>query len=184
MQCCTGNATQGLYYAWEGALRESEGAAVVNLLLNRAGGTVDVSSHLPYEGRVVISVKKPCRVSVRIPRWVDYRSVEIRTNGGVMVNAERLGRHMTIRNLSAGDVLTVTFPVNERSYSYTVNKGTQIEESYDCVFRGSTLVSIKGGPEPRFNDFPIYRNRELLRIDKAPMKKVTRFIADRRFAEW
>ena len=183
MHCCTSNASQGLYSAWEGALRESEGAAVVNLLLNRAGRSVDVHSHLPHEGRVVIAVKVPGRVSVRIPRWVDIGAVALRVNGTDR-SAERLGRYLTVRNLSPGDALTVTFPIAENTYAYVINKGTPTEESYGCVFRGSTLVSICGGPALRANDFPLYRGREALRTDRAPLKQVTRFVADRQFAAW
>jgi hypothetical protein len=183
MHCCTGNATQGLYYAWEGALRENDGAAVVNLLLNRAGRAVDVHSHLPHEGRVVIAVKVPCRVSVRIPRWIDIGTVALRVNGTDR-SAERLGRYLTVRHLAPGEFLTVTFLVTERADSYVINKGTPVEETYDCVFRGSTLVSIRGGPERKAGDFPIYRGREALRTGRVPLKHVTRFVADRQFTAW
>ncbi|MEI7551720.1 MAG: hypothetical protein WCL24_05270 [Verrucomicrobiota bacterium] len=184
MHCCTSNASQGLYYAWEGALRENDGATVVNLLLNRAGRCVDVHSHLPHEGRVDIVVKQaPGRVSIRIPRWVKFEAVALTTNGKPQA-AERLGRYLTVRHLSPGDTLTVTFPIAEHAYSYVINKGTPTEEAYDCLFRGSTLVSIHGGPALRTNDFPLYRNRELLRTNRAPRKKVTRFVAQRQFTAW
>jgi len=183
MHCCTGNASQGLYYAWEGALRESEGSAVVNLLFNRVGQSVDVHSHLPHEGRVTISVKKPGRVSVRIPHWVRIETVGVQVNGAVH-SAERLGRYLTVRDLVPGDKLTATFPVAESAATYVINKGTPIEETYECVFRGSTLVSLRGGPAAKVNDFPIYRGREALRTDQVPMKKATRFVADRQFTAW
>jgi hypothetical protein len=183
MHCCTGNASQGLYYAWEAALRESDGAAIVNLLFNRAGRSVDVHSHLPHEGRVVIAVKSPCRVSVRIPHWVRIETVSVQVNGAVRF-AERLGRYLTVRDLVPGDKLTVTFPVGESTATYVINKGTPIEETYDCVFRGSTLVSLRGGPAARANDFPIYRGREALRTAQAPMKKARLFVADRQFTAW
>jgi hypothetical protein len=131
----------------------------------------------------VIAVKVPGRVSVRIPRWVDIGAVALRVNGTDR-SAERLGRYLTVRNLSPGDALTVTFPIAENTYAYVINKGTPTEESYGCVFRGSTLVSICGGPALRANDFPLYRGREALRTDRAPLKQVTRFVADRQFAAW
>ena len=183
MHCCTGNASQGLYYAWEGALRESGGAAVVNLLLNRAGQSVDVDSYLPHEGRVEVRVKQACRVSVRIPRWVEIGAVEIRSRGAILP-AERLGRYLSVRNLSAGDRLTVTFPIAERTYTYVVNRGTPVEESFECGFRASTLVSLRGSAELKSNDFPLYRDRESFRTDQAPMKPTTRFVAAGRFADW
>jgi hypothetical protein len=74
MHCCTGNATQGLYYAWEGALREMGDQAVVNLWLNHDGRLVDVDSCLPYEGKLVIRNKAARRVAVRVPSWVRMAS--------------------------------------------------------------------------------------------------------------
>ena len=183
MHCCTGNASQGLYYAWEGALRENGGAAVVNLLLNRAGRTVDVDSHLPHAGRVDVRVKQACRVSVRIPHWVDLRSVEVRS-GGTLLPVERLGRYLTVRDRRAGDVVTITFPIHERTETYVVNQGTPVEETYECVFRGSTAVSVQCATALKPNDFPLYRGRESMRTSQAPLKKTARFLAERRFAEW
>jgi hypothetical protein len=183
MHCCTGNASQGLYYAWEGALREDAGAAVVNLLLNRAGRIVDVDSHLPHAGRVDVRVKQACRVSVRIPRWVDFSSVEVRS-GGSLLPAERLGRYLSLRDRPAGDVVTFTFPIHERTESYVVNQGTSVEEAYQCLFRGSTAVSVQCASALKANDFPLYRGRESMRTTQAPVKKVARFLAERRFAEW
>ena len=81
MQCCTGNGTQGLYYAWEGIVRQSGDTAQVNLLLNRSAGGLDVDSYLPYEGKVVIHNKKMERVSVRIPSWVLRKEIRSRISG-------------------------------------------------------------------------------------------------------
>lgn len=183
MHCCTGNASQGLYYAWEGALRESDGAAVVNLLLNRAGRTVDVASHLPHAGRIDLRVKQACRVSVRIPHWVDLGAVQVRSRGAP-IPVERLGRYLTVRDRPAGDVVTFTFPIHERTETYVVNQGTPVEETYDCVFRGSTAVSVRGGAGLKPNDLPLYRGRDSMRTSQVAMKKTSCFVADRQFTEW
>ena len=82
MQCCTGNGTQGLYYAWEGIVRCRDGKnAQVNLLLNRASPWLDVDSYLPYEGKAVIKNKTAQRISIRIPSWIDRRSLRLDVNG-------------------------------------------------------------------------------------------------------
>jgi len=183
MHCCTGNASQGLYYAWEGALREDGAAAVVNLLLNRAGRLVDVHSHLPHAGLVTLVVKQPCRASIRVPRWVDLRQATVHVNGSRR-EPERLGRYLSVRDLVPGDTVAVAFPVTENTATYVINKGTPIEETYACTFRGSTLVELRGGPAPRANDFPLYRDRDRLRIAEAPQRSTTRFVADRTFTAW
>ena len=61
MGCCTGNATQALYFAWDGALRWQGDSATVNLLVNRASPVADVDSFLPYQGMVKIRNKKARR---------------------------------------------------------------------------------------------------------------------------
>ena len=112
MQCCTGNGTQGLYYAWEGTVRQSGDSAQVNLLLNRASGGLDVDSYLPYEGKVVIHNKKMARVSVRIPSWVRRREIRSRISGkeghGLWV-----GNYLMFDGLRRGDKIELEFPVPE-----------------------------------------------------------------------
>jgi hypothetical protein len=77
MHCCTGNATQALFYAWESILRNSgNGTILVNLLLNRASPWVDVDSWLPHQGKVVLHNKTAKRVLVRIPSWTQRSEVK------------------------------------------------------------------------------------------------------------
>ena len=72
-RCCRGNGAQEPYRAWDGIVSCTDGAAQVNLLLNRASPWLDVDSHLPYEGRVVIQDKRARTVAVRLPGWSTSR---------------------------------------------------------------------------------------------------------------
>ncbi len=182
MHCCTGNASQAIYYAWEGALREETGAATVNLLLNRSGRTVDVLSHLPYEGRVDLLIKAPLRVAVRIPHWVELAAARLE-RAGERLETERVGRHLVVRGLRAGDRVTLTFPVRESAATYTVNAGTPAAATYHLRFRASTALAVEPEAPRQPNDFPLYRGRGL-RTAAAPRRTVARFVADRIFAEW
>jgi hypothetical protein len=181
MQCCTGNATQGLYYAWEGALRETGDKAVVNLLLNRAGRLVDVDSYLPYEGKVAIRNKGARRLAVRIPSWVDRRTLRADVSG-VPCEADWTGRYLNWRDLPADAVIALSFPVKETTATYTVNAGTPWEQPYTCVFRGSTLVDIS----PRdmsATSYPLYQ-RSAMRQSEAPRQQVQRFVPDGLVRNW
>ena len=181
MLCCTGNGTQGLYYAWEGALRESGDTAQVNLLLNRAAKLLDVDSYLPYEGKVVLRNKAARRISVRIPFWVDRK--EICANvAGCDVSLDWLGNNLVFEELNPGDVITLTFPVKETTSSYTVNAHSPDEKVYTCTFRGSTCVDISPRDEAKTN-YPMYL-REHMKKDKAPMKTKTRFVAEKKILNW
>ena len=179
--CCTASGTQGLYYAWEGIVRQSGDSAQVNLLLNRAAPGLDVDSFLPYEGKVIIHNKKVRRVSVRIPSWV--RRKEIRSHvsgkerGGVWV-----GNYLMFDELQPGDKMQLEFPIPQTTARYTANSRTKDEQTYTCTFRGSTLVDISPRDEAPTN-YPLYL-RDQLKRDKAPLKKTTRFVADRGIVRW
>ena len=181
MQCCTGNATQGLYYAWEGAVRESGDTAHVNLLLNRASKLLDVHSHLPYEGKVILKNKGARRIAVRIPAWLDRRALRA-TVGGKSVEPDWLGNRLVFCGLDAPCEIALTFPVAETTASYTVAANTPAEHAVICRFRGSTCVDVS----PRDTaptSYPFY-DRAGMRNDRTPMKQVDRFIADRIVGAW
>ena len=181
MLCCTGNGTQGLYYAWEGAVRETGETAQVNLLLNRAAKLLDVDSFLPYEGRVVIRNKAARRAVVRIPWWVNRRDVQADVSGKA-VTLERLGNRLLFDDLKPGDVTTLRFPIRETTARYTVNAHTPQEQLYTCTFRGSTLVDISPRDDSP-TSYPFYL-RDHLRQGAAPMKTVERFVPDRVIRRW
>ncbi len=180
--CCTGNGTQGLYYAWEGILREKNGIVLVNLLLNRVSKWVDVDSYLPYEGKVVVKNKRARSVCVRIPSWVDRKQIQV-TVANSPRNSERIGNYLLFGGLQGEEEITLKFPVPESTATYTVMANVfRMEKKYTCTFRGSTLVDIS----PRDtspNRYPLYL-RDHLRKDKAPIKKVMRFVPDRIISNW
>ena len=181
MQCCTGNGTQGLYYAWEGTVRHSGDSAQVNLLLNRASGGLDVDSYLPYEGKVVIHNKKMARVSVRIPSWVRRREIRSRISGKEGRGAW-VGNYLMFDGLRRGDKIELEFPVPRSTARYTANSRTEMEQTYTCTFRGSTLVDISPRDDAP-TSYGLYR-RDHLKADKAPLKKTARFVPDRTILSW
>lgn len=181
MLCCTANGSRGIYYAWDGALREDGRRAEVNLLLNRAGRLLDVDSWLPYEGKVVLRNKSAERMAVRIPSWVDRRELRADVCGREAA-PDWIGNRVIFDGLKPTDVITLRFPVKETTARYTVAARTDKEQTYSCTFRGSTLVDIS----PRNTDptmYPTYL-RDHLRSDKAPMKEVTRFVPERVVTNW
>jgi hypothetical protein len=154
MQCCTGNGTQGLYYAWESIVRGSGpradagrlGAlAQVNLLLNRASPWVDIDSFLPIEGRVVIRARSAERVAVHMPRWASPGDVKVTGASG----GQWIGRYL-LADFGATGVIELGLPLPEQTTTYTVDGTT-----YTCRFRGHDCVGI----EPRSTDpgyYPMY----------------------------
>jgi hypothetical protein len=181
MHCCTGNASQGLYYAWEGAVRENGDTAQVNLLLNRAAKLLDVHSFLPYEGKVILKNKGARRIAVRIPAWVDRRALRA-TIGGQPVDLDWLGNRLLFCGLDAPCDITLTFPVVETTARYTVGANTPGERLYTCTFRGSTCVNVSP-KDSAPTSYPFY-DRAHLRTDRTPMTTVELFVADKIVRAW
>jgi len=181
MTCCTSNATQGLYYAWEGAVRASGEGAQVNLLLNRASKLLDVESHLPYEGKVVLRNKAARRVAVRVPSWVPRREIRADVAGQARPLAWA-GNYLLFDGLQGGELLALAFPVKETAACYTVCARTPAEQVYTCTFRGGTLVDISPRDQSP-TSYPLYQ-RDHLRKSQAPTKTVARFVPSKTILNW
>lgn len=169
MHCCTGNATQALYYAWESIVRFRDATAQVNLLLNRASPWLDIDSYLPNEGRVTVRSKTARKALIRIPTWVERRSIRIARNGRAATPAWR-GACLSFDGLRAGSELVITFPVAERTETFDLY-GTR----HCCVFRGNTVVDIS----PRHDSnrgYPIYM-RGHCRTERVQLKRVTPYVS-------
>ena len=181
MHCCTGNATQGLYYAWEGALREQAGLAEVNLFLNRAGKLLDIDSFLPFEGRVQIRNHAARAVAVRIPYWARREALSIDVNGTPRAS-RRIGNRLLLEDLQPGDVVNLTFPLTKQVLTYTANANSPQEQEYTLTLRGSTVVDISPRDDSP-DSYPLYL-RDHLKAEQAPLKTAKRFVADQIVKGW
>ena len=157
--CCTSNASMGLYYAWEAAVRYEKPMAKVNLLLNRASPWVDVNSYLPCEGKVVLHNKIARKLAVRIPAWVRERKVRCRLNEKD-INPNWLGRYLIIEDLKPGDMVQITFPMVTEQVTYVVNEAEHV-----CTFKGNSLI----------DGFTNTGSKNNL-LSKAPEKQVKRYV--------
>lgn len=181
MHCCTGNGARGLYYAWEGTLREDHDTVRVNLLLNRAARLADVHSHLPHAGRVEIRNKGARRIHVRIPAWAGRRNVRAAVDGQP-ARPDWIGNGLVFCRLAGRESIVIEFPVQESAATYTVSANSPTETRFTCVFRGSTCVDVS----PRDaspTSLPLY-DRAALRAERAPLRQVERFVPCRLVSDW
>ncbi len=166
-QCCTGNGSRSIAFAWQNILDYTSGVLRLNLLLNRASAQVDVYSHIPYVGRVDVKAKQYVRdVRVRIPRWVTS-AVTAKVNGASRgYNWD--GRYVKVGALNGGDVLSVTFTISESTATENI-----AGRNFSFTKRGSTVVSMS----PVGNIAPLYQ-RSRYRSSPAPMISVNRFVTN------
>jgi hypothetical protein len=179
--CCCTHGNMGMFYAWDGALRYSNGIARVNLLLNRASPWVDVDSYLPYEGKVVLHNKAAREIWARLPIWVDKKQVSCRVRDKT-VRPDWVGRYIRFEPVESNQAVTIEFPVAERTESWTAPpQGSPIlaelppsGQRFTMKFRGNTLVELS---PPLAPGSWLYQQRPALYSAKqAPMKEVTRYV--------
>jgi len=173
MHCCIGNATRAIYYIWESILNFDSGRLSIDLLMNRASTWADINSHLPYNGRVDVSVKQPVELSVRIPEWVRPDEVTCSLSG----QSKEIswdGRCANIGKAQADDTVTLEFPITERAEWIHVEKRT-----YRALMRGSTCVAI----DPPGGNCPLFQ-REHLRENATRWRQRTRFVPDEEGFLW
>jgi hypothetical protein len=173
MSCCTANANQAFYYAWEAIVRHDSGQAVINLLLSRFSPWLDIASYLPFQGKVVIKNKTARRISVRIPPWVPRRALRCAVDGRPAV-PDWIGRCAQFTGLRGGEVLTLEFPLKKE----TLNLALSSVNGADVVklraeFKGSTCLSTVSVDENFVEPVGCKLfNRPEYQADQAPMRNV------------
>jgi Beta-L-arabinofuranosidase, GH127 len=170
MHCCMGNGTRAMYYVWEHIIEQKDNDELrVNLLLNRASPWADIYSHIPYQGKVEIKLKKSCRdLVVRAPEWIETGSPQLKaTRAGSAVKLTWEGRYVRTGPLHDGDTLALSFPIELQTV-----KLMMANTIYTLEIKGNTVVSISPGGE----NGPLYQ-REYMKADAAPTIKVKRFVS-------
>ena len=167
-QCCTGSNTRSIYYCWEHILDYKDGQLSVNLLLNRASRWSDVYSYIPYHGRVDVKVKEEIgNVRVRAPEWVTAQDTQLKCIvNGAPRSVQWNGRYVGIGTAKRGDVISVTFPIPERTVKERIGPVT-----YTLVIKGNTVLSI----DPPGRNGPLYQDREKYRNGEMQWHSVSRF---------
>ena len=116
---------------------------------------------------MVIKVKQPLQLSVRIPEWVSPEETRASVNDAECT-IQWDGRYTRIGKVQPEDTVTVTFPISERKDDVHVEK-----RRYQILRKGNEVVSI--APPGRYH--PLYQ-REHYRSESPRWRKVTRFVSD------
>jgi hypothetical protein len=150
MHCCTANGARTLYFVWDSIVTSEKDGIHVNLLMNRVSPWLDVSSYLPVEGKVVLTIKQPNRIAVRLPGWCQLEQVGVEVDG-VPQPARLDGQWLRLDALKAGSQVTIGFPIQEQQLFRVIG-----EIPYKLTMRGANVVSIdpKGSAYPLFEDQP------------------------------
>jgi DUF1680 family protein len=168
--CCIGSGTRGLFMGWSNIITENAGTVRINLLLSRGSKLLDISSYLPHEGRLELSIHEDINnLEVRIPDWAGYNQVvverlldgETKNQTGKDHSSWIKKRFYRIGKVQKGEKITITFPLSKYK---TIEKA--IGQEFEVKWRGDDVIHIS--PEGKYK--PLYNNRQV--YDKAPMREV------------
>lgn len=166
--CCSGNISRALYYAWESILERNGDTLTVNLLLNRASPWADVTSYIPYTGRVEIKAKEPFDAArIRVNYWIDKTQIVCRIDGEER-SVSWAGSYLITGPVEAGQTIDLAFPMRERTETVS-----SWHHSYRATFRGNEVVEM----HPQGENAPLFQ-RAYYRHDQPRFIKSLRFICE------
>jgi DUF1680 family protein len=114
----------------------NQGSIKVNLLFDFEGSEIKVVSQLPTEGRLEFTTMTSKDLLVRIPEWVDRKTLYLSVKGKTQVVSWSNG-YMKISRLRPGSKATVTFEVPHKQETEIVD-GIK----YQTKWVGNQIVEI------------------------------------------
>ncbi len=140
--CCAGGGVRAVYQVWSNIITAKGDQVQVNLSLDRATDDVQVISYLPFEGRVVLKVRKDCQLSWRRPSHATPTDITVRNGNGAPVAARHDGAYLLLGMQKAGETIELTFPLPERTEHIALgNKGFKTF-GFSIAWRGDTVMSV------------------------------------------
>lgn len=188
MHCCTANGNQGIYFAWDSIVLNNGNSAEVNMWLNRRSPWVDVWSHLPFEGKLMVKNKGMRQLFVRIPGWAQFSKMRIRLNGKD-VNPIKVGNRFVFNGLQGNEILQFEVPVPMESTQYSLvnlNDRSKIVHQYNCDFKGHSALRvqrIKTDQSEEHNWYRLFR-RDHMCSDKTPEKPLSNYVHPDKLVDW
>jgi hypothetical protein len=188
MHCCTANGSQGLYYAWEGIMRNYKDDVQINMWLNRKSPIADIFSFLPYQGKLLIMNKGAKSIYVRKPGWAKHASLRCRVNGK-NVKPRWISNRILFKSLKGNEKITIETPVNINQVEYdliNVNDMKNSHEKYNCRFKGHTALEVEKIGEPvdsRKNWYKLFE-RDHMKSEKVPAKLAASYVPPKELIKW
>jgi hypothetical protein len=143
--CCAGAGIRAAYQVWSSIVTEEPQRVTVNVSLDRSTPGVEVTSFLPFEGRVRITMKRDGDLRWRRPTHCRPGDVHIRSTGAAP-SGKADSHYLTLEKQRAGTVLDLTFPLPARHESITVGNPGHQQYRFDVDWRGETVMAIRPDP--------------------------------------
>lgn len=139
--CCGGSGTHGLFIVWKNAARFDNGTLSVDLHIDKLLPQAEIRSQQPFRGLLTIDLKESCKVRVRIPEFVDAKSIQAKSSRGD-VAARVWGNYLELGARQAGEKLEVSYPVPVSDEEVTIGNPGFRQYRYRVTWKGDTVVGM------------------------------------------
>ena len=150
--CCGGSGTHGFYIAWKNAARFEDGTLSVNLHIDKLLPEAEIRGYQPYKGLLTIDLKRPCKVRVRIPEFVEPGEMKVESRNNLSANHALSGRatgasgravqprvwgnYLELGDRQAGQRIEVSYPLPLREETESVGNPGFRQYQYRVAWRG------------------------------------------------
>lgn len=142
--CCSASGIRATYQVWSNVITRDKERVSLNINLDRRTEDVDVTSYLPFEGRIAVSIKRTCEFHWRVPGHCRPGDIQV-SPGNISFEHAKDG-FAYFGKLAKGTVLEITFPLPESTESVVIgNTGFQ-QYHFDVKWKGDTVTDISPDP--------------------------------------
>jgi hypothetical protein len=140
--CCAGAGLRAIYSAWSNIMLYKDDMLSINMLIDRQNEYARLTSYLPYEGKVLIELKRDCSVRFRIPATCKTHDMQIFIDGReTPVTVD--GTYVVLGRQKADTRIEVTFPLEIKSERVCVGNAGFHQYKYNITWKGDTVVAIQ-----------------------------------------
>jgi hypothetical protein len=137
-QDITSGGVHALAECWEHKLvMTKDGTCKLNLLFDASNPEFDITSKLPKQGVIEFTVKSGKTLSVRIPDWIDTKTLKLTLDGFTKPVSIKDG-YLLITGLNKGNKGIISFDVPCKTEKETVD-GTE----YTTTWVGNQIIDIQ-----------------------------------------
>jgi hypothetical protein len=144
--CCAGAGIRAVHQVWSSIVTRDGDLVSVNLSLDRATPEVQVTSFVPFEGRVRIAIKRDVTLRWRPPSGCAPGSVRIKSSGPPP-SPRANGTYLEFGKQRSGTILELTFPLPEHRQVLTMGNAGHQQYRFEVEWRGDTVLAIRPDPE-------------------------------------
>jgi hypothetical protein len=133
--CCGPHGAFAIHQVWRHAIQGSAQGVYLNLPISRDSLWCTVVSHLPVEGRLQVTMKRPGPLFERRPDWLPSGQMKASVNGAVRTFTPS-GCYNRVE-VAGGDQVEITHPLRETETAETING-----VSYRLKWQGDFVLGI------------------------------------------